>query len=81
MAPGVLTAVQGVQSANQRLAGVIGQIIVENAALGTEVETLRVVVAAERARADAAEKRVSEMVAEKSAAELATEKSAPPATE
>jgi regulator of replication initiation timing len=39
----------------QRLAGVIGQIIVENAALGAEVERLRLELAREKARADTAE--------------------------
>ena len=46
------------QTPEQRLAGVIGQIIVENAKLGYEIETLRQMLAAEKARADAAEQRL-----------------------
>ncbi len=39
----------------QRLAGLIGQIIVENAILGAEVERLRLELAKEQERANTAE--------------------------
>ncbi len=43
----------------QRLAGVIGQIIVENATLGAEVERLRLEFAKEQERANVAEQKLN----------------------
>ncbi len=43
----------------QRLAGVIGQVIVENAMLGAEVERLRLELAKEQERANAAEQKLN----------------------
>ena len=50
-----------IQSPEVRLAGVIGQIVVENAKLGYEIEVLRRSVAAEQARAAAAERRIADL--------------------
>ncbi len=43
----------------QRLAGVIGQIIVENAMLGAEVERLRLELVKEQERANVAEQKLN----------------------
>ena len=52
-----------VMSIEQRLAAVIGQIIVDNAKLGAEVDRLRLEVIRERKRAEAAEKLINEIEA------------------
>lgn len=50
-----------IQTASQRLAGVIAQVILENAQLGEVVEKLREEIIQERVRADAAEQRLKEL--------------------
>jgi hypothetical protein len=63
IAGGALSQMAQVQTPEQRISAVIGQIIIDNAKLGHEVEQLRLDIAHERARADAAERRVKELEA------------------
>lgn len=48
-------------TAYEKLAGVVGQIIVENAKLGEVIETLRAQLASETARANTAELRLKDI--------------------
>ncbi len=48
-----------ISTMEQRLAGVIGQIIVENAMLGVEVERLRLELVKEQERANVAEQKLT----------------------